>query len=816
MNLSFYRHARDNAPRSESITWDEFCERFSQHKEADQEKTRTPAFSPAEYLEGAKRKNSNVLQVWLIVLDYDGVSDDEAHQILDFCARKGWRYFFYTSYRHGSPEFEDNSWRFRLVLDLSQPVSGAAWKPFIKKFLARLPVQPDEKCVDASRIFFLPYTPYMDTASSLTSPGGPVDVPEVLSGHATSVRAKASAPSTIAEVDTIRSLSAKLMARTSPRDIQLGSQLRQIMDGRRFALEGSRHDSIVQLTFYLERQFPGADLDQLAEVFRDSLETMYRDGKDSDPMNPDEGVSEVRVALEGAREKRQSEEQEQEQDEDARVTTRIRLAFSRFGIERTTPYTEDEVEKLRQQSGYDADIFKRTWVIVHGTATYFRVLDEYAGPIPERLATVAAERDLAPAQSVGVTLFKRTPQGVARKSLSDLVLEYGQIAKNSVASLCVDRSYYDTQTQTFVEASAPPRPIQPAFSHDVDRWLQALAGPNYPQLNQWLSFVLDLNNPLAAIYFEGAKGAGKSLFASALATLWPGQLVRAHDATVQFNEQISRCPIVMADECLPAAWQGRNGFSAFREFIASRERLLDRKYLPKITLLGCARVILAANNPDLIRSPDMLTPNDRAGIVDRIFHIHVKREAESVLREMGDRRVRRFVENDEFAAHVHWLTKHLGVERYHRFGIESHVSQLHNTLQQSHPINAAVAEWLIKYILDPERHRDAVSTVRDGANFVLVTPENIYVNVRALANQNYWSFYVNSPDRVPSTHLISKALVDLGGRARTKVSGVRYRTIPLRVLRRFARDTQIATAAQINEGAKTLTQLDWELVSKFL
>src|SRR5690606_35380565 len=111
-----------------------------------------------------------------------------------------------------------------------------------------------------------------------------------------------------------------------------------------------------------------------------------------------------------------------------------------------------------------------------------------------------------------------------------------------------------------------------------------------------------------------------------LATLWPGHLVRAHDATMQFNEQIRRCPAVMADECLPAAWQGRNGFSAFREFIASRERLLDRKYLPKITLLGCARVILAANNADLIRSPDLLTPNDRAGIVDRIFHIHVKRE----------------------------------------------------------------------------------------------------------------------------------------------------------------------------------------------
>jgi hypothetical protein len=192
---------------------------------------------------------------------------------------------------------------------------------------------------------------------------------------------------------------------------------------------------------------------------------------------------------------------------------------------------------------------------------------------------------------------------------------------------------YDPDTNRLTLAALRWTQRDPVFHEDIDRWLRALFGPLYEAGEQWLASLTTLERPAPCLFLTGPKQLGKSLLACGLAALWrrpePATLV---EAISSFNESTAECPLVFSDEELPKDMS----FGAFREMITSHSRRVNRKGLSKITLIGCVRVIIAANNDQVLRyqKTGALTRADLDAIADRLLVIRCHDAAREVVQTL--------------------------------------------------------------------------------------------------------------------------------------------------------------------------------------
>jgi hypothetical protein len=99
----------------------------------------------------------------------------------------------------------------------------------------------------------------------------------------------------------------------------------------------------------------------------------------------------------------------------------------------------------------------------------------------------------------------------------------------------------------------------------------------------------------------------------------------------------------------------------------------------------------------------------------------------------------------------------------------------------SHPINSAVAQWLLLFLTDPARLRP-----QGGAELACVVNGTYLVNNQALCTQDRWQRYVSNPRDVPSPRSIGCALSEFASLRRVQRKGVNYYAIDLPALLPFA------------------------------
>ena len=149
-SVTLYRSVRDRRGRRERWTWTDLSERLRQPLRG-QAKDRLPLWSPVSFYEGASRGAAGVAWVHLLVWDYDdGTPIDMA--VAPWMA---WPWLVYTTWGH-TPEHP----KFRLVLPLAHPIRGRDWKARAWPAAVELAAgEPDPKCKDPSRMYFLPGAP---------------------------------------------------------------------------------------------------------------------------------------------------------------------------------------------------------------------------------------------------------------------------------------------------------------------------------------------------------------------------------------------------------------------------------------------------------------------------------------------------------------------------------------------------------------------------------------------------------------------------------------------------------------------------------
>jgi hypothetical protein len=210
--------------------------------------------------------------------------------------------------------------------------------------------------------------------------------------------------------------------------------------------------------------------------------------------------------------------------------------------------------------------------------------------------------------------------GIKSRNLADLQNCYIRNVQSVRMTYTARSNTYDPATDTLTLATLNWTKRAPKFHEGIDIWLRALFGAKYANGVQWLASLVDLNRPAPCLFLVGGKDIGKSLLACGLASLWgvpePAEMA---ESISQFNESTVECPLVFSDEELPKDLS----FGVFREMITKHSRRVNRKGLSKVTLLGCVRVILAANNDQLLRyqKTGALTRADVDAIADRLLVI---------------------------------------------------------------------------------------------------------------------------------------------------------------------------------------------------
>lgn len=488
----------------------------------------------------------------------------------------------------------------------------------------------------------------------------------------------------------------------------LGERLSKALKGEPFAEEGERDDIIYKLTATIVDRYPNADAKTIADIFEPSLKRMGSNGPSA-------------------------------ADVQKKIDRRKAPTTHSLGRE---PYTKEEIPNL--------ETFP--WIIQKAKSYYIFFDGGYLGPFIAEELIPQVKKYLEPLAPVSVT--RMGSKSLVTKKQSDLILEYGCVADKIVADLSLSRARYDADSCVLYEAPCPLRVLKPQYDVQVAEWLEALGGPEREQeLLEWLSVVTLLGEPCAALYLDGPPGCGKTLLADGLAKLWGGEPVELDSAMAGFNNELIRCPLILADETIPCDWKGRPRTAELRKFIQNRAHTIRRKYMPDIQAYGATRLIITSNNRELLANGENLTSNDIQAIVDRIIYIQCQQQAVKYLQSLGNDQVRSFVSEDKIARHALWLRDNVTIERGARFLVTGADSALNRTMTTSTGLRADLCNWLVDYLICPSKYPDDLLVRRHKGSLL--------VCVRGLIK--HWRIYENRGE-IPQTSQLSSALSGLSSR----------------------------------------------------
>lgn len=780
-----------------------------------------PMFSPAEWTPGERKTKTNVERVHFGVLDLDDLTEDELASVL---APLEHPYLLASSWSHG---VKPGLFRARLVVPFTRAVEVREWPAFHAAF-ARVVGRglADPACKDPNRCFWVPAHPENPPAEPIyvvSHEGEPLDVDTMLALGAPRGASSAAQPSppspprpapanahgavadylrsaapatppppgapaqhqvTIAD---LRELSRKKSRSSSAKTKELGNALRAICDGESFADEGNRDNMLYRVCATLAEAWPYADAEKLAALLAPSLDAMGVDGPS------------VADALEKIERKRAEPR--------AALSGKVGEYFR--GL-RDAPYTEEELDAFTRQHGLDVrEQIRARWIVQRGRSYYLwgGILEQdgvcregrYRGPFSSDDMQNAARKVLAAAAPAGVTLDVVTERGTRPKTSVELVRDYGTVAEKQVADLAADFSYYDDETDTFVEAPCPLRDLTPRRDERIERWLSLLAGPAQEErLRAWIAAVTLLREPCAALYLEGSKAVGKTLLAVGLSRLWTTRGPTTLDELLaSFNESLLSCPLVLGDEVAPVDFRGRARTSELREAIQARVRPLKRKYVATSSVLGCVRIVMCANNRELLNSTGHETNRDIGAIVERIYYLSAGDLAAPYLASLPRSVVESWVEEDLIARHALYLRESVPIERTSRFLVSGEASELTRSLTVGTGIRSAVCHWLVSFLLEP----DKLSQINDR-DLIRVHDGDLVVNSRIL--HEHWSSYATHVEP-PTITTLSQAIAGISTGERLHLRDHRqrevwYRRIDTENLITWAESTGYATAETIRSS----------------
>jgi len=789
LNVSFFASVTETRPDPRfALSWEQLLGLLGPPR-AYTAKEAAPLYSPAEWLSGHTRGKAGIVCVHFGVLDLDHWTSDAVGELIGRLMSRGLAYFIASTWSHGEKGPEDIC--ARLLMPFSRPVLPSEWPRFWSALDEEITNgRADPKCKDISRSYFFPsfcqggFEPFSDSAS-----GAPVDVDAILARVGGAVRGgiEDDRPQGTADGgtdvsrDELKALGRKLAGSTNTNKASVGNAILRMCKGEAYAKEPNtpgplpegRNDTTFRMVATICEHFPFAAPEKLAAQFAASVQEMQEPSLE-------QIESMITRQQAGAR---------------SAHATLIQEALGR-----NEPYTDTELQTYADMLDISRARMKRRWIVQRDRSYYIFKAGTYEC-FAESEVSNAAMTALAPAISAGVDTQKITQQGVKQKTAEDLVRDYGTIAKAVEVDLTAQFARFDESRAVMIEAPTPLR-VKARRHEDVAAFLKIFGGQMHGRLLQWIAVLPALSEPCAALYLEGRGGSGKSMLANGLCRIWSPNLTTLSEVIGgQFNESLQRCPLVFGDERAPVDQRGRVRTDDLREFIQARARPFARKFKPNAIITGCVRVILAANNRNLIETSEHLTPEDIDAIVSRIFYLRVPDEAVAYLKALPEGTTNRWVYDNALAEHALHLAETITVPRTNRFLVAGESSDLSRALTVTTGLRGRVCEWITNFLLDPKKLR----VMPKLAPLVRVSKGRLLVNVKAVTDS--WLEYVRpTKDGVPDPMSVAKALGGLSTpiTLRLDTGNVAFRNVHLDLIMAWGEESGYATRESIEVSMAAL------------
>jgi len=768
ITFTWYHNAFDIAGNPITKSWDEWKKVFSVHqvrgsiKDTDKKAALDKAKNGAaivlgEIPQGKTRNGTNLKSIHALSLDIEDRTDDAIEIVFD-CLKK-FEFFLWTTHKHGSKIAKGKS-RLRIVLPLKEPIPTSehpgAWEG-LDRLVGHV---NDPSTKDLARLNFLPSTFYRKYAWTFHNSGQWIDLSDL--------QAPSNEPEQIDELlQKERLTKIRHVLRSVSREDELKEPAQKLLQGVPFAEEGSRHKTVVGITMRIASKDKRLNAASLKQLFEPSLNAMQYESKSAP------SFKEVFTAYNGAVKK--LFELERLQGEEARKDSLARAkAYQEEAATNTTgksPYTKDELRKIAESNKWTLDELRDRWIIqCDGGGWFMTETGEYAGPYSKDDMNLAMSKYLARAP---VRLLDATKSGFRYRPITEVARECGSLADKIISDLTISNTYYNAKTRVMHEAIRPLRDdIKPKFDPEIDEWLKVAGGNLYEKIVDWMSCCSDLTKLLCAIYFDGAPSSGKTLFAVGMAKLWtdgpPGDI---ENALSDFNEELTRCPLVLADEEIPHRYH-QTVTTTLRSMLSTTSRTLKRKYKSTSEVRGAVRLILTANNEFLLDSRDVASSQDLEAIAQRFLYVKVPKAAADLLNSHS-RKTKEAWGEYGIAAHALWLAENHQIQNPgKRFWVEGDVSQMHRLLMTGSRWNSLVCEWLVKYLMNPELF-DTKAT-----GLIRIRDNSLLVNDQALAEG--WDLYLKTKSEC-ETAKVGAALRALSKSSRRQLRWqgrqIRYRVV---------------------------------------
>jgi len=659
------------------------------------------------------RKNKNVKEINALSLDLDESTEQEIIAILDTLSK--YEYVAYSTHKHRAQACGGLP-RIRIVLPLSEPISPKKFRNAWKSLDKLIGNANDGQTKDPARLNYLPSTFDLDLAWSQYNEGEWLTYEELESLVKSELDSAFSRSSLNSDIAEARSVLRKVKKED---DLKHASEC--LLGGTAYAEPGNIHETTLGITLLLAKKKPALSAEALKELFRESLTVM--------DMDLEKEYYEIIRAFKGAVEK---------------IKELVQGEVS------GGPYSDEQLRRIADAQSCSLDDLDHRWVVQKEGGGW--VLDQkghYAGYYSYKDFTNAIRKYLARAP---IDLYTLGANGqYKKKSNEDIVYQYGDICSKVVSDMSAQYTKFDPETNIIYEAACPIRKLTPKYDPQIDKWLELLFEDKYEKSKDWMATAPDLTKQLCAIYFCGRRDSGKSIFAEGMAKLWTtgGPADIAHVLS-NYNEEICRCPLVLADEHMPKKFSNDSLTPKLRSMLSATSRTLRRLYQPPSELEGAIRLVLAANNESLLFSNEVLTGDDLEAIAQRFLFVELSEDAHEYLKSFPRETTGAWI-NEGIARHALWLAENHEVKSPgKRFIVEGNISAMHRLLLVGAPWSSLVCEWLVRYLLQPKPFDSECTGLiqrKDG---------KLYVSNQAIVA--HWDMYLGKTGERPDTRKIGTAI----------------------------------------------------------
>jgi predicted P-loop ATPase len=499
-----------------------------------------PAFSPVVIPKGT-RANDNVGSVTALVLDLDGLSEDQSVHV--FHSLREYEFIVYPTHSHRYPDFNC----FRVILPLSREFTVpegkdllSAWQGFLKTVITFFQLPADPACKDLARLYYLPSISeeFAGALEVEQNHGLTLDVDAFLSLKPSPVlsvedRQAEEEGSELQAVGysspSLEGLSletaydclkrARLKHGRSKRE---GSEKRyqildRIIDGKALAKPSERSNTINQaaslVAFALPFQSP---VDLALELLRPSVSAM---GSDLEPEGLKHWLGVAKNSYQRSMRRREKADQERRELIKA-IWDRIRGEVPKSTDSDTGDWTalmlKDAKGEGPKSCGYNIEVVLKNKPEVKGTIRFNEVtkgIDVFGGPFAEE-----------PKQTlhVGISNWFQKEIGIAAPSyeVKDQIARIARINRYDPLADYLNSLHYngkDRRLDTVLEDYFGA-PTEDAWGNDITQYLRMI-GPRW--------FIATVGRALKpgskmdyVLNLEGDQGLGKSTLFNNLAGEW--------------------------------------------------------------------------------------------------------------------------------------------------------------------------------------------------------------------------------------------------------------------------------------------------------